>query len=74
MEGRQEGSNHSTVSMICRLWAAKWRQSHGVIAQCNSAVWNPGLRLAAVSESGSDGAPEVLLIVRLRWCGGSGRA
>jgi hypothetical protein len=37
MEGRKKGSNHSTVPMTCRLWAAKWRQSHGVIAQCNSA-------------------------------------
>ena len=33
----KKGSNHSTVPIICRLWAAKWRQSHGVIAQCNSA-------------------------------------
>jgi hypothetical protein len=33
MEGAKKGSNHSTVPMICRLWAAKWRQSHRVIAQ-----------------------------------------
>jgi Metallo-beta-lactamase superfamily len=36
--GAKKGSNHSTVPTICRLWAAKWRQSHGVIAQCNSAL------------------------------------
>jgi hypothetical protein len=36
-KGAKKGSNHSTVPMSCRLWAAKWRQSHGVIAQCNSA-------------------------------------
>ena len=36
-QGAKKGSNHSTVPIICRLWAAKWRQSHGVIAQCNSA-------------------------------------
>jgi hypothetical protein len=33
MEGVKKGSNYSTVPMICRLWAAKWRQSHRVIAQ-----------------------------------------
>jgi hypothetical protein len=36
-KGAEKRSNHSTVPMICRLWAVKWRQSHGVIAQCNSA-------------------------------------
>ena len=40
-KGAKKGPNHSTVPMICRLRAAKWRQSHGVIAQCNSAVFNP---------------------------------
>ena len=42
-KGAEKGSNHSTVPMICRLWAAKWRQSHGVIAQCNSALASPVL-------------------------------
>jgi hypothetical protein len=42
-KGAEKGSNHSTVPMICRLWAAKWRQSHGVIAQCNSAPERPGV-------------------------------
>jgi hypothetical protein len=37
MEGRQEGVEPLDHAMICRLWAVKWRQSHGVIAQCNSA-------------------------------------
>jgi hypothetical protein len=37
MEGRQEGVEPLDRAMICRLWAVKWRQSHGVIAQCNSA-------------------------------------
>ena len=36
-KGAKKGSNHSTVPMMCRHRAAKWRQSHGVIAQCNSA-------------------------------------
>jgi hypothetical protein len=62
-KGAKKGSNHSTVPMICRLLAAKWRQSHGVIAQCNSAdqtqqrrgryllapslTWSPGCTPAA---------------------------
>ena len=43
MEGAKKGSNHSTVPMICRLWAAKWRQSHRVIAQATvpDAVHGP---------------------------------
>ena len=38
MEGRQEGVEPLDRAMICRLLAVKWRQSHGVIARCNSAV------------------------------------
>jgi hypothetical protein len=37
MEGRQERVEPLDRAMICRLLAVKWRQSHGVIAQCNSA-------------------------------------
>jgi hypothetical protein len=43
MEGRQEGVEPLDRAMISRLWAMKWRQSHGVIAQCNSARTNPRL-------------------------------
>jgi hypothetical protein len=39
MEGRQEGVEPLDRAYDLSSWAAKWRQSHGVIAQCNSAAW-----------------------------------
>ena len=50
MAGAKKGSNHSTVPMICRLWAAKWRQSQKVIAQCNSALRRHGLDPSATAD------------------------
>jgi hypothetical protein len=38
--------------MIYRLWAAKWRQSHGVIAQCNSAGGTLGPAATAIETLG----------------------
>ena len=45
--------------MICRLRAAKWRQSHGVIAQCNSAfVHNRGARHHESADNDHGGVSE----------------
>src|SRR4029450_12203901 len=60
-KGAKKGSNHSTVPMICRLLAAKWRQSHGVIAQCKCA---PGLGQGGGVD---EGRFPVWALARLAW-------